>query len=91
MHPRRAFAWILIPCREDLSESMWADENPLPVSLRSKDVLDHCQDPGDHRALDVEDGVPPPRAAPPVSRFFRELCCNSSLEMGWALSRFAGG
>ena len=31
----------------------------------SRNVLDRPEDPG---ALDVEDGVPPPRAAPPLLR-----------------------
>ena len=32
------------------------------------DVLDPCRHSADHPALDVEDGVPPPRAAPAVLR-----------------------
>ncbi len=36
--------------------------------FRFADVPDRCRYSADHPALDVEDGVPPPRAAPALLR-----------------------
>ncbi len=64
----------------------------MAVSLRSKNVLDHRSDPADHRTLGVEDGVPPPRAAPPVSRFCpHPLPCQSLSLKIWLWRYFFGG
>ena len=42
---------------------------------RSRNVRRRAEDPG---ALDVEDGVPPPRAAPPL---LRRVVLNRSLDL----------
>ncbi len=54
---------------------------------RRHNVPDRCQDPGDHPALDVEDGVSPPRAAPLVS-FACSLACFPMLDWATCLRHY---